>query len=79
MTYVKLSTIWTKFRIVLEGDLFLSNKEHTRFPSILLGGDVPFLPMVLRAGWVSVLAGDGLELGEDAGVGDLWKYCWIPD
>lgn len=70
MTYVKLSTIWTKFRIVLEEDLFLSNKEHTRFPSILLGGDVPFLPMVLRAGWVSVLA------GEAAGWSGAGRGCW---
>lgn len=38
MAWFKLSTVWTEFRIVLWGDLFLSNKEHTRFPSILLGG-----------------------------------------
>ena len=70
MTCVKLSTIWTKFRIVLEGDLFLSNKEHTRFPSILLGGDVPFLPKVLGAGRVSVQA------GEAAGWSGAEGGCW---
>lgn len=37
MTCVKLSAVWTEFRIVLQGDLFLSNKEHTHFPSILWG------------------------------------------
>lgn len=37
MTCVKLSTVWAEFGIVPQGDLFLSNKEHTRFPSILWG------------------------------------------
>lgn len=75
MTCVKLSTVWTKFRIVLEGDLFLSNKEHTRFPSILLGGDVPFLPKVLRAGRVSVQAGEAA--GWSGAGGGCWDWGYL--
>lgn len=38
VTCVKLPIVWTEFRIVLQGDLFLkSSKEHTHFPSIRWG------------------------------------------
>lgn len=39
----------------LERDLFLSRKEHTHFPGILLGGDVPSLPS--PTSWKGISAG----------------------
>lgn len=47
-------------------NLFLSNEEHVHFPSILLGGNVPFLTKVLPAEKVSVQAGEA----------DEWSEAW---